>query len=139
MGNIKQCSRCRQLFQSLGSDVCPDCAQEIDQQFLVVKDFLYDHPDAKIMEIVQGTNVDEKLVLNFLREGRLSVSQPEDMLTCIECGEPITTGRYCARCQEKLEGLLKSAYHLQAASQGKRKDVGKNIGSGRMHVHYGEK
>jgi len=126
--NVKQCKHCRRLFQSLGSDVCPICADELDRYFITVKEYLYSHPDADLPETARETGVPEKIVLSFLREGRLSATG-SDLLECEECGAPIPSGRFCADCQNRLEQMLSSAYRPEEKPDARK-------ASARMHVNY---
>jgi flagellar operon protein (TIGR03826 family) len=131
--NVKQCRQCGRLFQSFGANVCPDCAEELDRCFRIVKNYLYDHPDANIFDTARETGVPEKMVLGFLREGRLSVSGAEGMLECESCGAPISGGRFCLDCQNRLESELGSACKPE---QAKKEEARKTSPLGRMHVNY---
>ena len=107
---VKQCRNCGKLFHSLGSPVCLECEEILDQQFRLVRDYLYNHPGADIPEIVQQTNVSERSILQFLREERLSM-RASDMgggLRCEQCGKSIPSGQLCVDCKEKLSKLFES-------------------------------
>lgn len=136
---IRQCKSCGQLFQSFGADICPECAEELDRCFSEVKRYVYDHPEATVMDIVQGTGVEEKTVLRFLREGRLSVNAPEGSVRCEECGAPITGGRFCSVCRSRLEGLLNGAYRPEAGKKSESGGKAPLPGPGRMHVRHQNK
>lgn len=127
--NVKQCRQCGILFQSLGSNICPNCAEELDRQFHTVKNYLYDNPDANVFDITRDTGVPENLILRFLREGLLTVSVADGSLECEECGEAITSGRYCSKCERTLENIL-----IGAIKQEPRKEEKKASSVGRMHV-----
>lgn len=129
MSNVKQCRQCGRLFESLGSNLCPRCMEDMEKDFVTVKEYVYDHSDANVFDISNETGVPEKTVLEFLREGRLSMSGAD--LHCEECGASITTGRYCSECQNKLEIILKSAYRPPAS-----KKESNTPPSGRMHFDY---
>lgn len=127
---VQQCRQCKRLFQSYGANVCPECADKIDKDFISVKDFLYDNPNANVIEIIEETGVSEKTVLSFLREGRLSVSSNNGILECSECGAPISTGRYCSSCMSRLENALRGA----SKSVLPKKDKENNFSSGGAHT-----
>ncbi len=130
--DVRQCRECRRLFQSLGSNICPECAEELDRCFKVVKSYLYDHPDANVFEISTETGVAEKMVLNFLKEGRLAINEADSILLCERCGIPVSTGRYCRKCQEQLEDALNGALKTDPA---KRTEAVRSSAPGRMHVN----
>ncbi len=133
--NIMQCRQCNALFQSFGAEICPACAEKLDKDFTVIKNYLYDNPDANIMEIVRGTGIEEKTVLGFLREGRLAVGGSSGILRCEECGAPINSGRFCGRCQRILEGLFSAANRIKADRDAER-NAAAGARPGKMHVDY---
>ena len=131
---VKQCKTCGRLFESYGTFDCPICLQEMDQSFLLIKKYTYDHPGANIAEISKGTDVPEKIVLRFLREGRLSIESSDGMLVCEKCGKEIVSGRFCNTCRAGLENALRSACDA-TQKQNKHKASAKELGT--MHLeHY---
>jgi hypothetical protein len=138
MSKVRQCRQCGKLFTSLGSDTCPACAEEMDECFRKVKNYVYDHPDANVTDISEGAQVPEKLVLRFLKEGRLSVDESVCALECERCGTPISAGRYCKKCQ----GLFQSAFNRVIPEQPERqteKTAASRSGLARMHFDYKNK
>jgi uncharacterized protein (UPF0212 family) len=133
--NIVQCKQCNALFQSYGADVCPICAEKLDRDFIIVKEYLYDHPDANITDIARDTDVEEKVILAFLREGRLSVGE-SGIQRCEECGTPITSGKYCQRCKVIVESLMQAASKIKARQEEARLARAK---AGKMHMDYGSR
>ncbi|AEE97518.1 TIGR03826 family flagellar region protein [Mahella australiensis] len=100
---LRNCSRCGRLFASNGGELCPACLEELDEQYKVVREYVYTHPKATIPEVSDATGVEEKIIFEFLREGRLELKEPGLGLECERCGKPITTGRFCASCLRELE------------------------------------
>ena len=129
--NVKQCKQCGILFQSLGSNICPNCAEEMDRQFHTVKNYLYDNPDANVFDIARDTGVPENLILRFLREGLLTINVADGTLECEECGEAITSGRYCKKCEKTLGNLLLGAIKTEPRKQD---ELRKSSTGARMHV-----
>ncbi len=127
---VIQCKKCARLYQSIGaSPYCPNCMDELERSFDLVKNYIYDHPNANVVEISTETEVPEKDILHFLKEGRLSVSEDNGILSCEICGSAITTGRYCVSCQSKLERELTAS--LNDAMQKDKKPSSK----GKMHIN----
>ncbi len=137
-GKIVQCKKCSRIFQFLGtSPYCPNCVEELERNFERVKDYIYDHQHANVVEISKETGVPEKDVFYFLKEGRLSVSEDIGVLHCEDCGCSITTGRYCESCKKKLErefGALinEAAQRVKQPSGQKSKQ---SVGLGKMHIN----
>jgi ribosomal protein L32 len=75
--------------------------------FIKVRDYLYENDDANIAQVSEATGVEEKIILEFLREGRLELKEPSIDLTCERCGKPITSGRMCKECLTQFERAMK--------------------------------
>ena len=101
--DIRKCSRCGKLFNILvpGEIFCPDCKKKSEEEFRIVKNFVWDHPGVTIHQVSEETGVDKKYIKQWLREDRLQLSDDAvDLeLTCERCGKPITSGRYCPECR----------------------------------------
>ena len=136
-GKIIQCKKCSRIFQFLGTlPYCPNCVEELESNFVLVKDYIYDHQHANVVEISKETGVPEKDIFYFLKEGRLSVSEENGMLFCEDCGCSISTGRFCESCKKKLErefGALvnEAAQRVKQPSQ----KSGQSSGIGKMHIN----
>lgn len=112
---LRNCPVCGRVFNYAGKNMCPACARKEDEEFDTVSDYLYKHPGAGVTEVSEETEVREELILRFLREGRLLVSDGASAgLFCEACGAPIRTGRLCQRCTEK---LTRSVDRLTAVAQ----------------------
>ena len=128
---VMQCKQCSRIFQSYGPNICPVCAEELDKSFQKVKNYLFEHPQANVIDICNGTDVSEKTVLYFLKEGRLAVDGMS-FLECDRCGEPISKGRFCSRCQAMFEKELD-----RVATKPKQEGaLDGRSGLGRMHFDY---
>ena len=100
---LSKCKWCGRPFQSTGMNFCPKCMQELDDHYKVVRDYLYDNPNAPIEEVVENTGVPEKVILYYLKEGRLSMVNATGLLRCEQCGATINFGMLCEKCQNKAE------------------------------------
>jgi flagellar operon protein (TIGR03826 family) len=109
MNNVRQCRRCRKLFNYVASPYCPRCIDEIDREYRVVRDYIYENPHAGIKEIADATEVNDRTILQLLREGRLELDSSVGGLSCERCGTSINTGRYCDSCQAQLSSELRQA------------------------------
>lgn len=111
---LAKCKRCKNLFNKIvDKDICPACMEKEEEEFQKVKDFLKRYPEKKLEEISEETGVDKKVILDFIREGRLQLAEIQGegefaLLTCERCGKSIVTGRFCEDCRKKLAALLSS-------------------------------
>ncbi len=142
---LGQCRRCGKLFQSWGQAICPQCMEDREHCYILVRDYVYQHPHANLFEIAKDTGVDEPLILEFLKEERLTLGEDERALKCEKCGKPIAKGRYCDKCKAYLGNAFfkdsaGSAKQLDQAAKRKRTDVGISSGrKDRMHLEFDKK
>ena len=107
---IKQCDFCRIPFQTLGNKLCNDCLSGLDEDFIKVREYLYEHDRAGIEEVSEATGVSRKSIMYLLKEERLLVGDENGdvggFLTCESCKKPISTGRMCASCKKEVLSAL---------------------------------
>ena len=99
--NIIQCQFCKKPFASIGGRICPACLEQIDKDFITVRDFIYENRYANIDKISEETEVKKTIIIHLLKEGRLIIDGPDGgggVLACEVCKKPINTGRMCKEC-----------------------------------------
>lgn len=102
----KKCKWCGTAFQYMGNPICPKCQDTLDADYKVAREFLYDNPNATIEQVVEGTGIDERAIIYFLRDERLKMAHASGLLRCEQCGAPIETGRYCEKCGDRISKQL---------------------------------
>ena len=123
---LANCPRCRGLFNSALGSVCPKCEKADEDRFILVRQYIEDHPESTIQEVVEGTEVSAKRILQYLREGRLTTSAGlAGELDCMKCGEPVSSGNYCDKCAANLAEKL---------MEGGGKTIKPSVG---MHIRRG--
>ncbi|MFV0441498.1 MAG: hypothetical protein ACK5LV_09445 [Lachnospirales bacterium] len=105
------CARCKRLFNRIHSPICDSCLKEEEKMYDIVYEFLVDNPNKTIQEIADETNVPEKIIIKFVRDGRFlgSVDFEAIKIPCAKCGIDILTGMYCEDCQMEMKSNLKGA------------------------------
>ncbi len=131
--HVKQCKLCGKLFQSLGNPICMECEERLDQEFRIVRDYLYGHPDEDIAGISKETGVSEKSILQFLKEERLSLHGPSENIRCEHCGKAIPSGKLCMECKDKLSQMFESMVEANAARLAQKKESDSMGYQGRKH------
>lgn len=109
MGELANCSRCGAVFVKTVRDICQDCYREEEESFQLVTEFLRDkkNREATMLEIVEATEVEEALIIKFIKEKRLSPTEfPKLAYPCERCGREITRGKICEKCQSELKDAL---------------------------------
>ena len=113
MADIRNCRKCGRIFQYDGFNRnCERCRKNEEEEFRKVREYIYDHPKATISEVSEETDVEEELILKYLRQGRLEITNLEGslVLDCEKCGKGIKTGRFCDQCTEEMKKELLGAF-----------------------------
>ncbi|KXZ39056.1 flagellar operon protein TIGR03826 [Alkalithermobacter thermoalcaliphilus JW-YL-7 = DSM 7308] len=105
------CSKCGRTFGSVnGEKYCSKCRDDDYDDFVKVRDYLYDNPKSTIKEVSEETGVSEKKILKFLKEERIEIAEEANaILSCERCGKSIKSGRYCETCKLALQKELETA------------------------------
>jgi len=108
--NIVQCTFCKKPFINAGGKTCPACIEQIDKDFIIVRDYIYEHKHSNIDEIAKETEVKKQIIMYLLKEGRLIIDSPDGegggILTCEMCKKSINTGRLCKECMGKVSSSM---------------------------------
>lgn len=102
---LANCVRCGEVFAKGLRNICKKCYQEEEDAFNKVYKFLTvrKNRQATILEIVDATDVDEDLIIKFIKEKRLRSSDfPNLTYACDRCGNPILEGKLCGSCREQI-------------------------------------
>lgn len=111
-GQLKTCMRCRMLFpySGFGHCICERCRKREEKEFDLIRDFLYDHPKATMVDVSIETGIPVYQLEAYLRAGRLII--PNDsaiFIKCEKCGVDIRTGRFCPTCAQSLTLEMKKS------------------------------
>ena len=137
--NIIQCKMCKKPFHSIGGRICPECLNQIDKDYITVRDYIYDNPGADIDTTAEETEVDKAIILHLLKEGRLELSSPgggdgKSMLMCEVCRKPIYTGRMCEICKGKVASTMQRNVDGNKPPPPERKKPQGSKPANKMHV-----
>ena len=116
LGNCKSCGR---LFNIIHRDICPVCVKDEEEKFYTIRNFLKGNRGATTYEVQEATGIELKLIIKFIREGRLStMNSPNMTFPCESCGVGITEGRFCKPCKDRLQkGLETTKEELRSSAQ----------------------
>ncbi|MBQ8030093.1 MAG: flagellar protein [Butyrivibrio sp.] len=106
--NLRNCARCGKMFNYVaGPVICEPCKKLAEEDFQKVKQYIQDNPRASLKQISEDNEVTTKQIQQWIREERLMFSKDSPIqLLCEKCGEPITTGRFCAKCKTSMANTL---------------------------------
>ncbi|MGI5921536.1 MAG: TIGR03826 family flagellar region protein [Syntrophomonadaceae bacterium] len=108
-GDLRNCPQCGRLFAYQGKNLCQKCLEKEDDEYIIVRRYVRDHPGASVFEVADATGVDEQDILRFLKDGLLHSRGFSASLECEGCGKRISEGRFCDSCRARLGAELKQA------------------------------
>ncbi|WP_430883992.1 MerR family transcriptional regulator [Fusibacter sp. JL216-2] len=109
---LKNCSKCGRVFQAeeIGQKYCARCSSDEDDMFMQAREYIYDNPDTNVVEVSEELEIDEDLILKWLRQGRLELKGEGVGYPCDRCGKSIKSGRFCDACQNELKNGFNDAF-----------------------------
>jgi len=112
MQELRNCERCGKLYRSNGFyKLCPSCWEFDEFDFRRIKEYLSNHPGAKIFEVSTALDISVGKIKRYLRESRLEIIEKENrFLFCDKCGKSIRTGKYCDECYRSMQKTLTVIY-----------------------------
>lgn len=133
--DVRTCKECKRLFQysGYGDIFCPACKQKDEEEFEKVKAFLFEHPRATGQEVYKETGVITKKITKWLKEERLIVPGSDGILTCEQCGQPISRGKLCDDCKKSLAISFAQAITSGNASAAEADQAQRLMGMKFMH------
>ncbi len=110
--NLRNCSRCGKMFNYIGGQpICEPCKKAIEEEFQKVKQYITENPGADLKKIAEDNEVTTKQIQQWIREERLMFTSGSPIqLQCENCGEPILTGRFCAKCKATMANTLNNTF-----------------------------
>jgi hypothetical protein len=131
--SIRYCKNCSKPFNYKASPYCPKCILAIDEAFEKCRNYLEKNRLATIKELSEETEVNEKIILLLLKEGRLSMEGNKE-LKCESCDKPIDSGRYCLECTVKKHNEL--SYLKSNLRPGETATGRSQSATGKERMHY---
>jgi flagellar operon protein (TIGR03826 family) len=121
--NVKNCKKCGVVFFDNGQPICLACKSKDEDDFKRIKEYLYDHPQTTFIELSKILEISVEKIRRFVREGRLEVKESALRIECENCGEIITSGKYCDKCQSNLmRGISSASKVIRSDIQKNKKD-----------------
>lgn len=111
MGELDNCPNCGAIFvKTKFRDTCEACFKEEEEKFEIVYAYIRkrENRTATIAQVVEATEIDEELIIKFIKTGRLKLTQfPNLKYPCTRCGGPTNEGNLCKTCANELRKDLK--------------------------------
>ena len=106
MPELANCESCGKVFVKVTTELCPTCRKENEKKFETVYKFIRqkENRESTVMEVHEATGVEEKLIFQWIKEGRLKVKDFKNLTyPCKNCGVPIQAGTFCVNCTEQFK------------------------------------
>lgn len=105
MAELTNCPNCGEIFvKNQFRDICQNCWKEEEKAYERVYQFIRkrENRTATMIQVVEATEVEEELILKFIKTGRLKLTQfPNLGYPCDKCGKIIREGKLCTTCSEE--------------------------------------
>ncbi len=89
------------VYKGIGEYKCEECGALEYDDYGKVRNYLEKHRGANVAEISGATDVSHKAIREMIKERRFEiVDNRGGYLRCEICGEGITSGRLCSKCEE---------------------------------------
>lgn len=135
MGELANCPKCNGLFvQTQFRSICDACFKEEEKAYETVYKFLRKRENRKALleEVVEGTGVSEELILKFIRNGRIQLSNfPNLGYPCKKCGKVIKEDQLCEGCKKNIQNQLHQLEQEEMISE-------RNKVKGKSHTFYSQ-
>lgn len=121
---------------SYGGNICHNCLEQIDLDFITIRDYMYDHPgNINVNDLVENTGVSRKVILHLMKQDRLTIKGAGSVsgLTCQVCRKPIAQGSLCEDCKLSLQKDLVSTLP-PPSMPAEVKKPSRDKGNPRMHI-----
>jgi flagellar operon protein (TIGR03826 family) len=109
MPELSNCKLCGKIFVKTTASVCPTCGKEQEKMFEKVYTYIrvQKNREATVHEVSQDTGVEEDLIHDWIKEGRLKTTgMPQMGYPCRSCGHAIKSGKFCDACGKQLNKEL---------------------------------
>jgi len=128
---IKNCPKCGKLYSDESGIICARCRKADIDTYEKVRRYIKENPDRSISEVAEATEVSQKKIVRYIREGKIEISSGMlDDVRCEACNKPITSGRYCPECSNKMSSQLQGSI----AGQAPKPAEAKKGGAPKMHT-----
>lgn len=112
--DLTNCRKCGRLFHRVNRPICPDCEKALEEKYQEVKQYIREHEQATIGEVSEEMNVSVEQIKKWVREERLYFKDPSAAgIQCLKCGIPITKGKYCPKCADRIANQLEASIHRE--------------------------
>jgi len=103
--DVQNCKVCGRIFSATKPGVCQKCKAKENDALALVTNSLRDEPGQSVEDLSENTGVEDKLILKFIREGKIASEAITGTVPCGRCGKPAQSlsVRLCPKCLADLQ------------------------------------
>lgn len=130
---VRTCKLCKKIFNYAGGDpICEPCKRKLEDKFQEVRTYIDENPGSSMEMVAEECDVSTKIIKKWIREERLELKAGGGItIECESCGKPITTGRFCEECSNKMADELG-----KSIAKKKPEPVKKNTGDNKQRMRF---
>ena len=116
--DVQCCKECGKIFNASRPGVCSNCRGKEHESLILVTDSLRDEPGQSVEELSENTEVEEKQIMQFIRDGRIASDAVVGTVSCGRCGKPAESlaVRLCQKCKGDLQKASASLMNKPASA-----------------------
>ena len=100
---IRKCLYCGKPFNSVGTDLCAECSEMIDDAYQKARKYFYQNPDrSSYASVLENTEISEKALNYLIDNNMLEIKKPTGGARCRICGAATSGGSLCNSCMRKI-------------------------------------
>lgn len=101
---VANCLKCKKIFNKINVPICPDCIKKEEELFDEVRLLIKDNPLIDIDKVIEDTGVTKRKLIKWIKEDKLVLElHGADALSCSKCGKPLTHGKICKKCANRMQ------------------------------------
>lgn len=79
---VSTCARCQRLLLERSNviSLCPECEKKDKEDYEIVHDYIANHANTSVLDLVKNTSVSLKVVLQFISEDRVQIVEQKEKL-----------------------------------------------------------
>lgn len=118
---LANCARCKRVYTRIRSELCPECQDAEEMEYVKIRDLLAEHPGLTMEEAAEQAGVSKEVICRMVRDGQIAPMESDEPITCGRCGAPVSNPvkRLCTACLFDLDAKISNA--VKAGRQVPRK------------------
>lgn len=115
------------VYKGIGEYVCEECGKAEYDDYGKVRNYLEKHRGANVAEISDATGVSHKSIRDMIKDKRFEIIDNRGgYLRCEICGENISSGRLCSKCEENYHRSVEAEARAQRQQKKNVSGYGEN-------------